>query len=148
KAKYPNTEFHVCGFCEEDYEEVLNQYEKQGIIIYHGMVRNIVEVLEKMHCTIHPTYYPEGMSNVLLESAACGKPLITTNQSVYSEIVDEGVNGIIIKEKNNNALIKRNEKFILKNNEKRKKMVIKSREKVANEFSRELVVKKYRKQIN
>src|SRR5699024_9352930 len=148
KAKYPNTEFHVCGFCEEDYEEVLNQYEKQGIIIYHGMVRNIVEVLEKMHCTIHPTYYPEGMSNVLLESAACGKPLITTNRSGCREIVDEGVTGLLNKEKNTNTIVKSIEKFILNTNENRKKMGIKSREKVANEFSRELVVEKYRKQIN
>src|SRR5699024_2662068 len=81
KEKYPNTEFHICGFTEEDYEDILKDYEDKGIIIYHGMVRDIREVLRFTHCTVHPTYYPEGMSNVLLESAASGRPVITTDRS-------------------------------------------------------------------
>src|SRR5699024_2055692 len=49
KNKYPNTEFHICGFCEEDYEEKLHELEGKGIIIYHGMVRNVVDILAKTH---------------------------------------------------------------------------------------------------
>src|SRR5699024_1968889 len=112
KQKHPNTEFHICGFCEEDYEEILQEYEDKGIIIYHGMVRNIIDVLKDMHCTVHPTYYPEGMSNVLLESAASGKPIITTNRSGCKEIVDHDINGYIVPIKAEVKLIEKINKFI------------------------------------
>lgn len=52
------------------------------------------------HCTIHPTYYSEGMSNDLLESAASGRPIITTNRNECREIADEGVNGYVVEQQN------------------------------------------------
>jgi len=61
-----NVEFHVCGFCEKNYETYLDEYQEKNIIIYHGMVSNMHEIYCDMHCTIHPTFYPEGLSNVLL----------------------------------------------------------------------------------
>ncbi|HAK74624.1 MAG TPA: glycosyltransferase family 1 protein, partial [Sporomusaceae bacterium] len=100
RDKYPNTRFHVCGFCEEEYEENLKILHSKGIIQYHGLQKDIREILKKTHCTIHPTYYPEGMSNVLLESAACGRPVITTNRSGCREIVDDGISGYLVNVKN------------------------------------------------
>src|SRR5699024_3411538 len=55
RRKYTNTRFHVLGFCEEDYEEGLNKLHEQGVIIYHGMQRDVKKFLENAHCTIHPT---------------------------------------------------------------------------------------------
>ena len=34
KKKYPNVEFHICGFCEAEYEGKLNEYQKKNIVIY------------------------------------------------------------------------------------------------------------------
>src|SRR5699024_7082377 len=100
------------GFCEEAYEEGLNKLHEQGVIIYNGMQRDVTKFLENAHCTIHPTYYPEGMSNVLLESAASGRPLITTNRSGCREIVDDGVNGYLVKQKDSKDLTDKIEKFL------------------------------------
>ena len=44
KAKYPNTEFHVCGFLEKEYEGKLDEYVKNGKVIYHGMVKDIKSI--------------------------------------------------------------------------------------------------------
>src|SRR5690554_3289016 len=66
KSKYPKTVFHILGSCEENYKTLLDEYESEGIIKYHGKVDDIRDYLVFAHCTIHPTYYPEGMSNVLL----------------------------------------------------------------------------------
>ena len=63
RKKYPNTRFHICGFCEEAYQERLNKLDNDGVIIYHGLVDDIREILKITHCTIHPSYH-EGMSNV------------------------------------------------------------------------------------
>ncbi|GIO19641.1 glycosyl transferase [Oceanobacillus oncorhynchi subsp. incaldanensis] len=148
RNKYPETRFHVCGFSEEEYEDKLNEYHKKGIIIYHGVLTDIREILIKTHCTIHPTYYPEGMSNVLLESAASGRTIITTNRSGCKEIVDDGVNGYIVKQENSQDLIVKIEKFLELSINEKKKMGRMAREKVEKEFDRNIVVESYLNQIS
>lgn len=147
RNKYPNTRFHICGFCEEYYEEKLNALQEKGIVEYHGMQRDIRVILAKTHCTIHPSYYPEGMSNVLLESAASGRPIITTNRSGCREIVNNEVNGYIVEPKNSEELINKIEKFINLNYYEKKKMGKNGRDKVENEFNRTIVVESYINQI-
>ena len=105
KEKYPNTEFHICGFCEKEYEGQLEELNNNGTVIYHGMIRNVSDFLTNIHCVVHPTYYPEGISNVLLEACASGRPIITTDRSGCKEVVDDGVNGYMILQKDSDALI-------------------------------------------
>ena len=143
KQKYPNTVFHVCGFCEQAYEDKLKELSDKGIIIYHGMVRDVKKVLENVHCTIHPTYYPEGISNVLLESSACARPIITTDRSGCREVIDDGVNGYIVKQKDSEDLIQKVEKFLQLTREQQKEMGSAGRRKVEKEFDRQIVVDKY-----
>ena len=147
RKKYPQTRFHICGFCEQEYEQQLKELTDAGIVQYHGMVMDIRDILENIHCTIHPSYYPEGLSNTLLESAACGKPLITTDRSGCREVIDDGVNGFICKQNDSQDLIKQIEKFLQMSWEDRRKMGIASREKVEKEFDRQFVVEKYVKEL-
>lgn len=146
--KYPETRFHICGFCEEDYEERLNQLHQNNKIHYHGMVKNIKEVLENIHCTIHPTYYPEGLSNVLLESCATGRPIITTDRSGCREVVEDGVNGFVVEQKNSQDLIEKVELFLSLTQETREEMGRNAREKVEREFSRNIVIDAYIEEID
>lgn len=145
--KYPGTKFHILGFCEEDYEEKLNKLEKENIIVYHGMQQDIRKFLIYTHCTIHPTYYPEGMSNVLLESAACARPIITTDRSGCREIVDNGINGFLVKQKDSNDLIEKIEMFISLSHNKKRNMGLAGRKKVEREFDRKIVVEAYLTEI-
>lgn len=147
REKYPNTRFHVCGFCEQAYEQRLQELQDKGVIIYHGMVRDVRTVIAKTHCTIHPTYYPEGLSNVLLESAACARPLITTDRSGCREVIDNGVNGFVVKQKDTKDLIEKIEKFLALPWERKKAMGLAGREKVEKEFDRQIVVEAYVKEL-
>ena len=83
------------------------------------------------------------MSNVLLESCACGKAIITTDRSGCREIVDDGVNGYIVKQKDSQDVIEKIEKFLALSFEERKAMGLRGREKVEKEFDRNIVVGKY-----
>jgi glycosyltransferase involved in cell wall biosynthesis len=148
KRKYPNTRFHVLGFCEEDYELRLRELQKMGIVHYHGMQNDVRKFLETAHCTIHPTYYPEGMSNVLLESASCGRPVITTNRTGCREIVGNGSNGYIVEEQNSQDLIKKVEMFLSLDFEAKRQMGLAGRIKVVKEFDRQLVVDAYLDELN
>ncbi len=143
RKKYPETVFHVCGFCEQDYEEKLKELTERGIIHYHGMVRDVKEFLKNVHCTVHPTYYPEGLSNVLLESSACSRPIITTDRSGCREVIDDGVNGYIVNQQDSKDLIEKIEKFVQLPYEEKKQMGINGRKKVEREFDRNIVVEAY-----
>lgn len=145
--KYQNVHFHICGFCENEYKGRLDEYVRKGIVTYHGMIRDVREILKITHCTIHPTYYPEGLSNVLLESSACSRPIITTNRSGCREVIDDEVNGFICRQKDSKDLINQIEKFLALNWEEKKLMGIAGRNKVEVEFDRQIVVESYLKEI-
>lgn len=144
---YQNVKFHICGFCEEAYEDRLKQLESEEIIIYHGMVRDVKTILKDIHCTIHPTYYPEGLSNVLLESSACARPIITTDRSGCRELIDDGVNGFIVMQQNSSDLIEKIEKFLSLTWEEKRAMGLAGRHKVENEFDRQIVVERYIEEV-
>lgn len=143
-GKYPDTVFHVLGVCgEEKYRPILEQLTREGIIQYEGQQKDVLPFQKINACTIHPTYYPEGMSNVLLESAACGRPIITTDRSGCREIIDDGVNGYICRQKDAQDLIRQIEKFLALPWEQRRAMGLAGRAKVEREFDRKIVVDAY-----
>lgn len=148
RGKYKNTEFHICGFCEEEYEEKLQKLQKEGTITYHGLINDVSGFLKGIHCVVHPTYYPEGLSNVLLEACASGRPIITTNRPGCREVVESGKNGFVVEEKNAADLYDKIEQFILMPNEEKKSMGLYGRKKVENEFNRQIVIEAYMKEIN
>ena len=146
--KYPNTRFHICGFCEKEYEPKLAELSKNKSIIYHGMVKDMTTILPSMNCTVHPTYYPEGLSNVLLESLATARPIITTDRAGCREVVDDGVNGFIVKQQDSADLINKIERFLSLTTEEQKNMGLAGRAKVEREFDREIVIDAYLQELN
>ncbi|HOV27885.1 MAG TPA: glycosyltransferase family 4 protein [Pseudobacteroides sp.] len=147
KGKYSNVEFHICGFCEEDYKIKIQELVDSGTVVYHGLVDDVTKYVAFSHCIVLPTFHPEGISNVLLEGAACGRPLITTNRAGCRETVIDGVTGYLIKERDTKDLIEKMECFISLSNEERAKMGMAGRLKIENEFDRQIVVEKYCQQI-
>ena len=147
KRKYPNTKFHICGFCEESYEQVLQAFQENGTIIYHGVVADMKEIYKQIHCTVHPTYYPEGLSNVLLESAASARPIITTDRSGCREVIEDGVNVFICKQKDSNDLIMKIKNFLQLTWEAKRQMGLAGRKKAEQEFDRNIVVNAYLQNI-
>ena len=143
QEKYPNTRFHVCGFGDEYYEDRMRQLHEEGLIRYHGLLTDVRVMLADTHCVVHPTYYPEGMSNVLLESAASGRPVITTDRPGCREAVDDGINGYLVKERDSADLIEKIEKFLALSHEEKRKMGLCGREKVSREFDRKDVAARY-----
>lgn len=147
KAKYPNTEFQILGWKEGDYQMRLEELVKSGIIDYLGTTADVRPYLANVHCTIMPSYH-EGMSNVNLESAANGRPVITTDVPGCRETVDDGVTGILVKARDSYGLIEGVERFLAMSYEQKKQMGLEGRKKVEREFDRQIVVKAYLDAIN
>lgn len=139
-----NVIFNVYGEFEDEYDnKYFNYLVNKKIINYYGETEDTIEAYKNCHCLIHPTYYPEGMSNVLLESLACGRPIITTDRPGCKEIVDDEINGFVVKQRNYQDLIEKIEKFLELSYEQKKQMGINGRRKVEREFDRNTVIEKY-----
>ena len=148
RGRYPETRFHICGEPEQDYTKRLADLNEKSVIVFHGNVRDMTQIYKDISCTIHPSYYPEGLSNVLLESCASARPIITTNRAGCREVVDDGINGYICNQNDTMDLIRQIEKFISLSWEERKEMGLAGRKKVEKEFDRKIVVKKYLQELN
>lgn len=148
KREYPNTEFHVLGACDDgDYKERIERLHNAGIIVYDGVTSDVRPFLKNVHCTVHASYYPEGMSNVLLESCASGRAIITTGRPGCGEIVEDGRNGFLCRAQDVENLCEQVRKFIRLSTDERAAMGKAAREKVEREFDRQIVVNKYLTEI-
>ncbi|HKK83499.1 MAG TPA: glycosyltransferase family 4 protein [Atribacterota bacterium] len=150
KSKYKNVEFNIIGFIEPTemhYAAELKDLQDQGVVIYRGSQRDVKPFIARSHCTIHPSTYGEGMSNVLLESASSGRPLITTDVAGCRETLEDKVTGFMYRAGEVNDLVKKIELFINLKNEEREKMGLSGRNRVSELFSRDIVVEAYLKKI-
>ena len=147
KLEHPDTEFHILGGCEDDYAGLIENLQKDGEVIYHGGQPDVRPFIGRAWCTIHPSFYPEGMSNVLLESCAAGRPIITTDRPGCGEIVEDGVNGYVVKQRDAVDLIAKIKQFLALPYEKKREMGLLARKKVEHEFDRQIVVNAYLKEI-
>ena len=150
KKEYPQTEFNILGFIEpteSHYEAELKELGEQNVVLYRGSQKDIKPFVCRAHCTIHPSTYGEGMSNVLLESASSGRFLITTDNPGCQETVEDGKTGFIYHGEDVAALVEAIKRFLALPNETRKEMGEAGRQRVKDNFSREIVVEAYKNKI-
>jgi len=147
KEKYNNATFDFLGGTEnEEYLKLMKSEQNNGILKYHGVVNNVHEWIAESHCTILPSYH-EGTANVLLESAAAARPVITTNVAGCKEIVEDGVTGFLCEVRNSQDLAEKIEKFINLSYEEKKQMGLLGRKKVEKEYDRNIVINAYMEEI-
>jgi glycosyltransferase involved in cell wall biosynthesis len=150
KKKYSNTRFNLIGFVEKTqphYNDLIQQYQNEGLINYLGYQSNVKPFIEEAHGIIQASHGGEGLSNVLLETAATGRALFASNIPGCRETIDEGLNGYTFEAKNTNHLVEKIEKFIKLPFEEKVQMGKSSREKVEKEFDRNIVIKAYMEKI-
>jgi glycosyltransferase involved in cell wall biosynthesis len=74
----------------------LQEWEKEGVIEWWGWRENMVEVYAQASIVCLPSYYREGLPKSLIEAAACGRPIVTTNIPGCREVVRQGENGLLV----------------------------------------------------
>ena len=111
KPLYPNANFWILGGYEEDYKKQVNKLVQDGVVSYYEPVKNVIPYIEKSHCVVNPSYH-EGMSNVLLEASASGRPSIASDCPGCNDIVKNESNGFLVKVADANDLKEKMESFI------------------------------------
>lgn len=111
KKEYENVEFDVVGMFEDDYEATVNKLVDKNIINFYGYQEDVRPFIKNASCFVLPSWH-EGMANTNLESAAMGRPIITSNIHGCLEAVVENKNGYLCERKNSNSLYECLKKFI------------------------------------
>lgn len=146
KTKFPKTIFRLIGDFDEKYEKKVKEMSDLGIIEYIGYQNDIHPWIAESHAIIHASYH-EGMSNILLEAASTGRPVIATDIHGCIETFEPDITGIAFHVKDVNSLVMAIEKFLTLDNSVREEMGRKGREKMVQEFERKIVIDKYIKEI-
>ena len=142
KDEYPDVIFRFIGSYDEDYQEQIEQAVNASAIEYIGSQPQVHTFIAESHATLHASYH-EGMSNVLLETAASGRPIIATNVPGCKETYDDGVSGISFKPRDVDDMVRAIKEFLSLSNEQKAQMGKAGREKMEREFNRDIIVNKY-----
>ncbi len=120
-------------------EELLSDWDKDGVIEWWGRRDKMADVLSQADIVCLPTSYREGLPKVLIEAAACGKTIVTTDAPGCREIVQHGVNGLLVPVKDSQALADAIETLLM-DPDLRKTMGDEGRALVEKEFTIEKVI--------
>ncbi len=112
----------------------LIEWVNEEIIDWQGWKANMPKVLQAANIVCLPTYYGEGLPKILIEAAASGRAMVTTDVPGCLEIVHDGENGIVVESQNVGALVNAIE-ILLENPKLRKRMGNAGRILAEKEFS-------------
>ena len=109
-ARGPDARFLIVGEAEPrdaEYRRGLEAYaDRLGLgrqVVFTGLRMDVPEVLDEVAVSVLPSL-SEGLSNVLLESMAARVPVVATRVGAASEVVEEGVTGLLVPSRNAEAL--------------------------------------------
>ena len=119
-------------------ESTLHAWHEKNGVEWWGRRDNMPAVLHAAHIACLPSYR-EGLPKTLLEAAACGLPIVTTDAPGCREVVRDGDNGFLVPVRDATALADALRKLI-ESATLRSAMGRRSRERVLAEFSREQVI--------
>ncbi|MBF0328446.1 MAG: glycosyltransferase family 4 protein [Nitrospirae bacterium] len=117
----------------------LEEWRKNSAVEFWGHSDNVAGILKQAHIVCLPSYR-EGLPKVLIEAAACGRPIVTTDVQGCREAVRHGVNGLLVPARDFKALSKALA-LIIADKQLRLDMGAKGREMAESEFSTGKVVK-------
>lgn len=145
--EYPQVLFRLVGNYEDDYKDIVEQYEKEGILELIGYQKEIHPYYKEAAAVLMPSYH-EGMSNVILEASATGRPILASDIPGCQEGFEDGITGFGFSPRDKDALLETLRKFMKLSKEERAQMGKNARAKMEREFDRNQVVNAYMEEVH
>ncbi len=123
--------------------EEVDVWVQEGVIEYLGEARDVRPAIDAAHCIVLPSFYREGVPRVLLEAAAMGRVVITTDNVGCREVVVQGENGLLCPPRDVAGLARTMEEFIDLADERREAMGRAGRRLVETRFEERHVIAQY-----
>ncbi len=147
KSRYKNVEFQLLGFIDAQNPKAISQEQvdfwvDEGYINYLGATDDVRTFIAKADCVVLPSYR-EGVSMILMESAAMQKPIIATNVPGCRDLVNNNITGYLCKMQDYHDLVEKMDKLLHLKEKDRKKMGIEARKLMKAEYDEKFVIDKY-----
>ena len=115
KAKYPETEFHLVGWIDDNPSAIsqaeLDTWVSEKTVNYWGKLSDVRPAIAASSVYVLPSYR-EGTPRTVLEAMAMGRAVITTDAPGCRETVSNGVNGYLVEVKSVDDLVQSMQYFI------------------------------------
>ncbi len=134
--------FSAVGYCEDDFQPLADEATSSGYLKTIPYQLNIHPYIKEADVIVNPSYH-EGMSNVLMEAAATGRPVIATDISGCREVVEDGKSGFLCRPRDGKSLIDAMEKFMALSTSERSDMGRCARSVVEQKFDRRSIILTY-----
>ncbi len=117
KNKKINAEFELYGNIDEGNPATLTKkdlenIQNEGVVKLNGYSKNIAKIFSNANIIVLPSYR-EGLPKVLIEAAACGRAVVTTDVPGCRDAIEVNVTGLLSEVKNSKSLAQKIEKLIL-----------------------------------
>ena len=145
--KHPDLIIRFIGPFDGEYEEKVKAAVSEGLVEYVPNQADIHPWMKESSAILHASYH-EGMSNVLLEAAATGRPVLATDVPGCRETFIDGESGIAFPPRNAGAIASAVERFLGLSRAARAEMGRKGRQYVEEHFDRKIVVERYLKAVS
>jgi glycosyltransferase involved in cell wall biosynthesis len=93
-------------------EEELQAIHARGAVEWRPFTRDIGQVLAEAHIVALPSFYREGLPKTLIDAAAAGRAMVTTDMPGCRDAVIEGETGLLCPPRDAEALADRLERLI------------------------------------
>lgn len=90
----------------------LANWKLEGVVELLGYRNDIPYLFGRSNIVVLPSYYGEGLPKVLIEAAACGRAVVTTDHPGCRDAIEPGVTGLLVPVRNSEALADAIEKLI------------------------------------
>jgi glycosyltransferase involved in cell wall biosynthesis len=147
RMNFSHTEFQLLGSIDVKNpnsvgNERLRAWEDEGLIRYLGKTDDVRPYIANADCVVLPSYR-EGVPRSLLEAAAMGRPLITTDVAGCRDAVEDNISGLLCEVRSALDLADKMQRMIKFSPNKRQEMGGAGRRKIESQFDEKIVIQKY-----
>ena len=149
KLNAPDVQFLILGDFKTDNRTAVSRrdvenWESSGAIKHLGQASDVRTYISQADCIVLPSYR-EGAPRTLIEAAAMGRPVISTDVPGCRSVVDDGKSGYLCKARSHRSLADAILRFESLDRQTRAMMGRAGRQKMEQEFSVEKVIAAYRR---
>jgi glycosyltransferase involved in cell wall biosynthesis len=147
RQRFPDVEFCLLGFLDVQNPAAISgdqmeAWVAEGTLNYLGVTDDVRPHIAAADCIVLPSYR-EGVPRSLLEAAAMGRAIVTSNAVGCREVVEDGVNGFLCQPRDAADLAEKLERMIELSPAARAEMGRRGREKMEREFDERIVIDRY-----
>ena len=148
RALNPSARFQLLGFLDVANpsaiaSETMKEWVDEGVVEYLGTTDDVRPHIGAADCVVLPSFYREGVPRSLLEAAAMGKPIITTDATGCRDTVDDEVTGFLCRPCDAQDLSDKMLRLVNMKTAERNAMGMRGREKMVREFDERIVIERY-----